>query len=241
MVPMGKKAEVVILCGGKGTRLSGSIPEYLPKCLAPIGGKPFLDILVEKVERDMPESKIVLAAGHLVEAVEAFAGDRKWWMNPFEIVTDSDQKGTAQCAHWLAMRSESANTLFLNGDTWFEDSLAEIVYRHKSDWYTPLTASVRYGGGFRGAFVLTQQYIARYKSFFQGRDLNDRFCLDVAKTIGPVKFHFSDKPFYDIGTPEGLETFRSFWERRVKGEWLSSGRRTASLSSAGGPTTPRTS
>lgn len=212
---MGKKTEVVILCGGKGTRLAGAIPDHLPKCLAPIGGRSFLDILLEKVERDMPESKIVLAAGHLVEAVEAFAGDRKW-SSSFEIVMDRDQKGTAQCAYWLAMRSESANTLFLNGDTWFEDSLEDIIHRHKSDWYTPLTASVRYGGGFRGAFVLTQQYISRYKNFFQGRDLNDKFCLDVAKTIGPVKFHFSDNRFFDIGTPEGLEEFQQFW--RIKND-----------------------
>ena len=40
--------DVLILCGGLGTRLSSVIPDR-PKGLAPVGGKPFLDILVDGI------------------------------------------------------------------------------------------------------------------------------------------------------------------------------------------------
>ena len=40
--------DAVILCGGKGTRLHPVVPN-MQKCVADIGGKPFLDILSTQV------------------------------------------------------------------------------------------------------------------------------------------------------------------------------------------------
>lgn len=216
--------EIVVFCGGKGTRLTRKLPMYIPKCLAPIDSRPFLDILLEQIESEFPSRKITLATGHLHEAVEAFAKNRVWG-NPLELIFDEAQNGTAQIAYDLTMRVASANTMFINGDTWQEDSLQAVIDHHKDKWYTPMTVSVRKQAdcgvpiphlGARGIFVLTQQFIARHKDVFQGKNLDEMFCIDVQKNIGSVKFCWQEKPYYDIGTPESLNAFRVFWKARTE-------------------------
>ncbi len=56
--------QAVILVGGKGTRL-GAITRAVPKPMLPIAGdRPFLDYLLEMIERHGYRD-IVLLAGHL--------------------------------------------------------------------------------------------------------------------------------------------------------------------------------
>jgi len=245
--------EIVVLCGGKGTRLAGAIPQYLPKCLAPIGMRPFLDILLEQIEKEFPGRKITLAVGHLHGAVSEFIKSRN--TGNCEVYLDRHQNGTAQIAYELTMRSNSANTMFINGDTWKEDSLQAVIDHHKAKWYTPMTismqpqtdlqrsnrsASVSDTMVTRGVFVLTQQFISRHGNLFQGRNLDESFILDVQRHIGSVKFCWQDKPFWDIGTPESLEQFRMFWKGRA-GKSSSPKLRIVSAGSEEELTTQRTS
>src|SRR5580704_15855952 len=68
--------QAVILAGGKGTRL-GAITRAVPKPMLPIaGGRPFVDYLLEMIERHGYRD-IVLLAGHLGEALEAAYGGRR--------------------------------------------------------------------------------------------------------------------------------------------------------------------
>lgn len=208
-----RPTEIVVLCGGKGMRLAPALPEELPKCLAPIGDRPFLDILLEQIEKEFLDRKIILAAGHNIEAVKAFAKDRKWG-NELEVFNDTEQGGTAQIAYQLTMRSMSADTMFINGDTWQDESLKSILEYHKNDWYTPITVSINsgaYPAQPRGVFVLNKQYISAWKHLFQCNNLDAKFLMVASRCIGAVKLCFSEKPFYDIGTPEALEYFKAFW------------------------------
>lgn len=43
--------EVIILAGGLGTRLRSTIGSEIPKCMAPIDGKPFLWYLLKYLTR----------------------------------------------------------------------------------------------------------------------------------------------------------------------------------------------
>ena len=61
------KVDVLILCGGIGSRLSSVNPDR-PKGLAPVGGKPFLDILVEDLVQQGFQ-RIIFCVGHLKEQV----------------------------------------------------------------------------------------------------------------------------------------------------------------------------
>jgi len=55
---------VMILCGGKGTRLEKITKNKIPKCLAPINGISFLHILVQYLQSEGFE-KFIFCTGHL--------------------------------------------------------------------------------------------------------------------------------------------------------------------------------
>ncbi|HNR95308.1 MAG TPA: sugar phosphate nucleotidyltransferase, partial [Kiritimatiellia bacterium] len=69
--------QVVILAGGKGTRIQ-SIARDIPKALIPAAGKPFIehqfDLLLRAGIRD-----IVLCAGHLGDQIAGHVGDGSRW------------------------------------------------------------------------------------------------------------------------------------------------------------------
>lgn len=64
----------LLLVGGRGTRL-GPVTSELPKPLLPVGGRPFLDWVMQPL-LDAGVHRFILAAGHLASAVEDFASAR---------------------------------------------------------------------------------------------------------------------------------------------------------------------
>lgn len=64
---------VVILAGGKGTRLKGLFPE-LPKPLVPVAGRPFLFWLTRWISSHGPHH-FVFSTGYMTEKIEAWASD----------------------------------------------------------------------------------------------------------------------------------------------------------------------
>ena len=59
--------DVVILCGGLGTRLNSVLPNR-PKALAPVGGRAFLDILIQELQRH-GFKRFILCVGFLNEQI----------------------------------------------------------------------------------------------------------------------------------------------------------------------------
>ena len=60
-----QKTDVLILCGGMGTRFR-EVREDIPKALAPIQGTRFIDLLLEDLIAQ-GFSRIILASGYLGE------------------------------------------------------------------------------------------------------------------------------------------------------------------------------
>jgi D-glycero-alpha-D-manno-heptose 1-phosphate guanylyltransferase len=54
--------EAIILAGGLGTRLQGILPD-LPKCMAPVNGKPFLTFVLDYLEVQ-GINKVILSVGY---------------------------------------------------------------------------------------------------------------------------------------------------------------------------------
>ena len=65
--------EAVILAGGFGTRLRSAVPD-LPKAMAPVAGKPFLEILLAHLEKKGIR-RVILSVGYLAEIIESQFGD----------------------------------------------------------------------------------------------------------------------------------------------------------------------
>lgn len=67
----------VILAGGLGTRLRGVVSN-VPKALAPVAGKPFLDWLLTMLRRKGVD-RVLLLLGYGAEKIMAFVGDGDKW------------------------------------------------------------------------------------------------------------------------------------------------------------------
>ena len=64
--------DVIILAGGLGTRLA-SVVSDVPKPMAPVAGKPFLDHLLCKLPLNNV-NQIILAVGYKYEKIEEYYG-----------------------------------------------------------------------------------------------------------------------------------------------------------------------
>jgi len=116
--------QAVILVGGKGTRL-GAATQRIPKPMLPIAGeRPFLDYLLELIERHGYRD-IVLLAGHLGEAVEAAYGGRRIGEATTRVVREKVPLGTAG-ALTAARDALDPRFLLLNGDAFFDINLRAL-------------------------------------------------------------------------------------------------------------------
>ena len=73
---MGSRPPVVILCGGRGTRLRERT-ESVPKALVEIGGRPILWHVVQ-IYAAQGFERFLLATGYMGEAVAEFAAAERW-------------------------------------------------------------------------------------------------------------------------------------------------------------------
>ena len=69
-----QETDVLILCGGMGTRFR-EVMEDIPKALAPIQGVPFIDLLLNDLIHQGFQ-RIILASGHLGSQLEYHVNQR---------------------------------------------------------------------------------------------------------------------------------------------------------------------
>ncbi|MEI2749736.1 MAG: NTP transferase domain-containing protein [Ferruginibacter sp.] len=62
--------ECIILAGGLGTRLRSAVPD-LPKCMAPVAGKPFLSHIIDFLQQQGVKS-FIFSLGYMHEVIEHF-------------------------------------------------------------------------------------------------------------------------------------------------------------------------
>jgi len=119
--------EAVILSGGFGTRLRDVVQD-LPKPMAPVNGKPFLEYLLRYLRRQHVK-RAVLSTGYLHEKIEAHFGDAFDGMELVYVV-EKEALGTGGGIR-LALESCAAKNVYvLNGDTFFDISLDELCSAH---------------------------------------------------------------------------------------------------------------
>ena len=83
---------VAILCGGFGTRL-GDLTREVPKPMLSIGGRPYLERVIESfAERGLEE--IVMLTGHLAHAIEDHFGDGERFGVSIAYSRESEPLGT---------------------------------------------------------------------------------------------------------------------------------------------------
>ncbi len=122
--------KAVILAGGKGVRLK-PYTTHFPKPLMPIGDKPILEIVIEKLkEADITE--IIITTGHLSEMIHALMGDGKKIGVNIQYSLEDKPLGTAGPLNLL--KSELVDDFFvINGDVLCDLDFSEMIKFHNEN------------------------------------------------------------------------------------------------------------
>lgn len=124
--PRGSTA--LILAGGQGTRLAEAVPD-LPKPMAPVAGRPFVEWLVEALARDGVR-RIVFCSGHRASAIESHFGDGRRFGIDFLYSTETSPLGTGGALRLAASALPDQTLLALNGDSYCEFDAGRLMETH---------------------------------------------------------------------------------------------------------------
>jgi NDP-sugar pyrophosphorylase family protein len=121
-----EQTPVVILAGGRGTRLL-PYTASLPKPLVPVGDYPILDILLRQLA-NQGFKKITLAVGHLAGLIQAYFRQGHDWGVELNYAYETTPLGTAGPIARLPRSDRAA--LVLNGDLLTTLDFAQLVRFH---------------------------------------------------------------------------------------------------------------
>jgi D-glycero-alpha-D-manno-heptose 1-phosphate guanylyltransferase len=152
--------EAIVLAGGFGTRLRLVVPD-LPKPMAPIAGRPFLEILFSMFARK-GFTRVVLSLGFMAEKIIEHFGDSYLGMELVHEV-ESQPLGTGGAIRAALARCVTDHVFIFNGDTYLDLEVDELenlwqASRHPVIVVREVPDTVRFGrvemcGGRINAFL----------------------------------------------------------------------------------------
>ena len=223
--------EAIVLAGGFGTRLR-SVVSDVPKPMAPVAGRPFLEFLLDYMSTQSIDHA-VLSVGYMHETIERHFGE-KYNNIHIDYAIETTPLGTGGGILNAFSKCETNNVVVLNGDTLFSTDLS-ILHRFHKDHKAALSMIMRhvddasrYGSvvvndanrivGFveknnsQGVGTINGGIYMLSRTLFSGYAVGDSFSFE--KDI--LQKRFSDIPMYayaagdyfiDIGVPEDYRSF----------------------------------
>jgi NDP-sugar pyrophosphorylase family protein len=227
-----RETDVIILCGGLGTRL-GSAAEGRPKPMVLVGKKPFLEILVDWAV-GQGFGRFILCAGYKAEMIRGHFCTREG--REFVVSEEKSPLGTGGALKLCAPLRKSEASLVLNGDSFCDvevQALLDLRVRHDSPAVIAFaSAHGRKDGGYA---ALADD--GRIASFAEKDPTTGPWINAGVSVLGPEVFAAipegacslerdvlpgllkknlyglrTTAALYDIGTPERLEAFRAIYK-----------------------------
>jgi D-glycero-alpha-D-manno-heptose 1-phosphate guanylyltransferase len=227
--------EAMVLAGGLGTRLAARL-SGVPKAMAPVAGRPFLEILLRQLER-AGCTRVLLSVGYLHAIIEGQLGAGFGAMRLDYSVEETPLGTGGAIRKTLAMAAEDA-VLVVNGDTFLDAGYAEMMRFHREEGVR-LTMAVtrqadmaRYGGvmvrgkrvvGFEekgrsgagwinaGAYVISRD-LKWPSGLAEAFSFEKDFLAKETSELSPAAYEV-DGFFLDIGVPEDLDRAQTELER----------------------------
>lgn len=221
--------DALVLVGGQGTRLA-SVVKDVPKPMASVAGRPFVDVIVARLQAQGAR-RVIMATGHKADIVHDYYKDKQGIVCIREDVPLGT--GGAVLNALQALPDLSDPFYVLNGDSFYPfdlaafdgaapaDGLLGAVEMHSAARYGTLavddrdtiTAFVEKTGEETPGLVSAGVYCL-HKSIFKGRKLGP---LSLEKDVFPqlaaagcLRAVRNKGPMLDIGLPETYQAAAEF-------------------------------
>lgn len=217
--------EAIVLAGGLGTRLKETVPD-LPKCMAPVAGRPFLFHVINYL-RSQGIEKFIFSLGYMHEVIEEYLNSQFSTLS-YQCSIEGEPLGTGGAIQLACTKATEQAVAVVNGDTLFKADLHEAFRFHDHHMaectllLKPMKNFDRYGVVEINKDKLVSSF--KEKQFYESGNINAGvYVLNVSKFLDeefPDKFSFEkdylermfsqrriyglvqDKYFIDIGIPE---------------------------------------
>jgi NDP-sugar pyrophosphorylase family protein len=222
--------DVLILCGGQGTRFR-AIREDIPKALAPIRGNPFIDLLLDDLV-SQGFRRLILATGFMSNQIEHHVKLR----NDAEYIISCEPQplGTGGAIKYAEPHFRSDPVLVMNGDSRIECIFSDLLSFHltKQAEMTMLLSKVTRGIDYGNVELNNDDRIVKFLQkpvagknslvnagvylinigLLESQWKNHNYSLEkdwlpIWVNSNNVFGYTSEVDFYDIGTPERYNSF----------------------------------
>ena len=220
--------EAIILAGGLGTRLRSAVPD-LPKCMAPVAGRPFISYVIDYLRMQGVE-KFIFSLGYKWGEIETYLVQNYPTLQ-YQSVIEEEPLGTGGGILLAIQKATEENMVIANGDTLFKTDLAALASFHTSSSaectlaLKPMENFDRYGvveTGNNGRILSFKEkqwypeglingglYILNKKRFLQ-HSFPKKFSFEkdyLEKYYSTEAFygHVQEHYFIDIGIPQDYE------------------------------------
>ena len=223
-----RHCDVVVLAGGLGTRLRGTIGDR-PKVLAPVADRTFLDYLLDQLTAAGAQ-RIVFLLGFRADAVQTHLAEHPRPGLETVCLVETQPLGTGGALRAAIPALRSDPVLVMNGDSFLEVDYGAFLRAFRRSGATAALASVgvpdvgRYGalaldrrhhihrfiekqaaggpGAINGGlYLLSQEFLAHMAQGVGTSFERDVLERQPAGTLFAYRVHGR---FLDIGTPESL-------------------------------------
>lgn len=236
--------DVVILCGGRGSRLQPVVSDR-PKAMAVLRGRPFLEWQLLSL-REAGFMNIVLCTGYMAESIREYFGEGQRLGLHLRYSDEQEPLGTGGALRhaWPFIKTDPI--LVLNGDSWCAVNMAQLIRFHKTNTacgtlaLTVVPNSQRFGQvavgkheeivGFLEKSCLPSTGWINAGMYVLSRALIESIpqdaCISLEHDIFPqwvnrLYGYSGEFPFFDIGTPVSYVEAEEQFDQVFQGfQWI---------------------
>lgn len=214
--------EAIILAGGKGTRLQTVVSD-VPKPMAPINDRPFLEIILDKLV-SQNVTHVVLSVGYMYDKITSYFGSKYKNIN-ISYSIEIQPLGTGGAIKQALKLCQYHYVMVINGDSYFDVDYSRVYNLFIKSKDPCLVLKQMEDVSRYGSVTIQNNYIASFnEKGLSGKGLINGGCYFVPKDFFPAsmikeKFSFeeflenyvsnknklcyyiSDGKFIDIGIP----------------------------------------
>jgi len=229
--------EAIVLAGGFGTRLQ-QVVNTLPKSMAPVNGKPFLEYLLDFL-RMSGITHVVLSVGYMRDTIKNHFGSVYRDVR-IDYAEEEEPMGTGGGIRLALWKIQGTRAFAINGDSMFRVDLAGMMDAHirnnaditialrelqNTDRYGRVAMNRNFqivgfeekkegaGTGFinGGTYIVEKMFLMEPE--FRGRFSMEKDCFEKYYTRSRI-FGFPSKSYFlDIGIPDTLKQAQDDFKR----------------------------